>query len=187
MEMHEIIPAILPENVEDLIAKALGLPLEISFIHLDILEEEIWADINKDFEVHLMVEEPGKIAGKWVGRGARRIIVHKIDDTLTKCRGQAEVGLGVEIDKPLEAFSPFLDFVDFVHLMSIKEIGHQGHPFDERIFARIKEVKNQFPNLVISVDGGISLENYKELQDAGADRLVVGSHFREIWNSLMKK
>ena len=182
--MNEIIPAILPKDAEDLVNQCNALPLEIPFIHFDVLEEDIWAPINKEFEVHLMVEHPSAIAGKWIERGAKRVIVHKVDDTLTEYRDKAEIGLGVEIDKSLEEFAPFLDFVDFVHLMSIKEIGHQGHPFDERVFARIKEVKERFPNLPVGVDGGISLDNYKRLQEAGADRLIVGTHFKEIWNSL---
>ncbi|MBX4181771.1 hypothetical protein KW807_02810 [Candidatus Parcubacteria bacterium] len=184
--MNEIIPAILPKDVDDLINKVSTLPLEIPFIHFDVLEEDIWAEIQKSFEVHLMVEEPAAIAERWVERGAKRLIVHEVGEALTKYRDRAEIGLGVEIDKPLEQFAPFLEYVDFIHLMSIKEIGHQGHPFDERIFDRIKEVKKQFPDLPISIDGGISLENYKELQEAGADRLVVGSHFRDIWNLLTK-
>jgi len=185
--MNEIIPAILPKDADDLIAQTNALPLEIPFIHLDVLEEDIWAPINKDFEVHLMVNNPAAIADKWIERGAKRIIVHKVDDTLTNCRGKAEVGLGVEIDRSLEEFAPFLEYVDFVHLMSIKEIGHQGHPFDARVFDRIREVKERFPQLPVGVDGGISLENYKQLQEAGADRLIVGSHFKEIWNSLTKE
>ncbi|MDP2641808.1 MAG: hypothetical protein Q8P21_00740 [bacterium] len=185
--MNEIIPAILPKDSEDLIKKTSGLPLIIPFIHLDVLEEDIWTEINKDFEVHLMVEDPAAIAGKWIERGAKRIIVHVVDSTLAKCRDHAEVGLGVEIDKSVDEFAPFLEYVDFIHLMSIKEIGHQGHPFDERVFGRIKEVKEKFPHLPISVDGGISLDNYKELQEAGADRLIIGSHFKEIWNSLTKE
>ena len=184
--MNEIIPAILPKDAEDLISKTANLPLEIPFIHLDVLDEDIWADINKDFEAHLMVESPEKIVGKWVERGAKRIIVHKVDDSILKCRNHAEVGLGVELDKPLEDIFPFLDYVDFIHLMSIEEIGEQGHPFDERIFDRIKQVKEKFPELKISVDGGINVENYQRLQATGADRLVVGSNFRELWNSLTK-
>ncbi|MCR4279234.1 MAG: hypothetical protein NUV78_00660, partial [Candidatus Zambryskibacteria bacterium] len=113
--------------------------------------------------------------------------LHKSVVNLVQSRDKAEIGLGVEIDKSVDEFAPFLEYVDFVHLMSIKEIGHQGHPFDERIFDRIKEVKKEFPHLPISVDGGISLENYKQLQDAGVDRLIIGSHFKEIWNSLTKE
>lgn len=185
--MNDIVPAILPKDVEDLKKQLMAIPAAITFFHMDVLEEDIWMDTSRDFEVHLMVEDPSRIAERWVERGAKRIIVHKVDETLTACRDRAEIGLGVEIDKSLAEFSPFLDFVDFVHLMSIKEIGHQGHPFDEKVFDRIKEVKEKFPKLPISVDGGISLKNYQELQVAGADRLIVGSHFKEIWQSLMKE
>ena len=185
--MSEIIPAILPKSIEDILEKIRSLPAAITFVHFDVLEEDLWTPIDKDFEVHLMVEEPEKIAERWIERGAKRIIVHKVDQTLATCRDKAEIGLGVEIDKPLSEFRPFLDFVDFVHLMSIKEIGHQGHPFDERVFDRIKEVKKDFPNLPVSVDGGIDKTNYQSLIDAGANRLVVGSHFQEVWSSLLKK
>lgn len=184
--MNEIIPAILPHTPQELSEKAAQLPLEIPFIHLDVLEEDIWTPIEKAFEVHLMVENPERIAERWTERGAKRIIVHKVDDTLIKCRDHAEIGLAVEIDKTVEEFAPFLEYVDFIHLMSIEEIGEQGHPFDERIFARIKSVREKFPDLPISIDGGINLENYKRLQESGADRLIVGSHFKEIWNSLTK-
>lgn len=183
--MNEIIPAILPVDEKDLVKKVGELPLEIPFIHFDVIEgEEIWAPMDKDFEVHLMVDNPGSIASKWVERGAKRIIVHEVDSALSSCRENAEVGIAIEVDKSLDEFAPFFDFVDFIHLMSIKEIGHQGHPFDERVFAHIKEAKEKYPHLPVSVDGGITLENYKKLQEAGADRLVVGSHFKEIWNSL---
>lgn len=183
--MNEIIPAILPNDPEDLVRQVDALPLEIPFIHFDVVsDDDNWSPISKDFEVHLMVENPGDVASKWVERGAKRIIVHSVDSALTKCREQAEVGIAIEVDKSLSEFAPFFDFVDFIHLMSIKEIGHQGHPFDERVFAHIKEAKEKYPHLPISVDGGITLENYKRLQETGADRLVVGSHFKEIWNSL---
>ncbi len=185
--MSEIIPAILPKSVEDFIAKVMSLPAAIRFFHMDALEEDIWAPVDRDFEVHLMVEEPERIVDRWLERGAKRMIVHKVDKALTRARDKAEIGLGVEIDRSLDEFAPFLGYVDFVHLMSIKEIGHQGHPFDARVFDRIKEVKERFPELPISVDGGISLDNYESLQEAGAARLVVGSHFQEIWDSLTAK
>ncbi|MCR4279233.1 MAG: hypothetical protein NUV78_00655, partial [Candidatus Zambryskibacteria bacterium] len=89
--MNEIIPAILPTNVEDLLRKTGELPLEIPFIHFDVLEEDIWAPIDKDFEVHLMVEDPERIANRWIERGAKRIIVHKVDHTLMQSRDKAEI------------------------------------------------------------------------------------------------
>jgi ribulose-phosphate 3-epimerase len=185
--MNEIIPAILPKDAEDLVAKANALPLEIPFIHLDVLEEEVWAPIDKDFEVHLLVENPSLIAAKWLERGAKRIIVHTVDETIARCREKAEIGLAVDIDRPLNEFEAFFDFVDFVHLMSIDDLGTQGDDFEPKVLGRIEELKKKHPGIVVSVDGGISLENYKKVQEAGADRLIVGAHFKELWNSLTKE
>lgn len=186
--MFEIIPAILASSVEDLVKKLHELPGAITFFHMDVLEEDLWSDdIARDFEVHLMVEKPERFMSKWTDRGAKRLIVHEPSVEMAKHRDKAEIGLGVEIDKSLEQFTPFLDFVDFVHLMSIKEIGHQGHPFDEKVFDRIKEIKERFPQLPISVDGGISKDNYQKLIDVGANRLVVGSHFQEVWHLATNK
>ena len=183
--MHEIIPAILPKDEEDLKEKLSQLPPEITFFHMDVLEEDIWTETNtRDFEVHIMSEEPEKFMQRWIDRGAKRISVHTAGNALAQFRGQAEIGLAVELDKPLSEVIPFVDFVDFVHLMSIDEIGAQGHPLDERIFARVKEIQEQFPNVPISVDGGVNKDNYQKLLDVGADRLVVGSAFKELWDLL---
>lgn len=186
--MHEIIPAVLPKSVPEL-EKVLGeLPSEITFFHMDVLEEDIWTDANtRDFEVHLMVADPEKIMDKWIERGAKRISIHQPSGKLAEYKGRAEIGFAVELDKPLDQVTPFLDFVDFVHLMSIDDIGEQGHKLDEKVFDRIKTLQEQFPELPISVDGGVTGGNYQKLLDLGADRLIVGSHFKELWTSLKTK
>lgn len=183
--MHEIIPAILPKSIEELEKSLAALPPEITLFHMDVLEEDIWTSSNsRDFEVHLMVTDPEAIMGRWIERGAKRISTHTVTAKLAEYRGQAEIGLAVDLDKPLEEVIPFVDFVDFIHLMSIEEIGAQGHTLDEKVFARIAEIQKQFPNVPISVDGGVTKDNYQKLLDLGADRLIVGAHFPELWQSL---
>ena len=65
--------------------------------------------------------------------------------------------------------------IDFVQFMGIENIGYQGEPFDERVFEKIRELRERFPDTIISVDGGVSLENADKLIEAGANRLVSGS------------
>ena len=186
--MHEIIPAVLPKDEKDLEAKLAALPVSVTFFHMDVLEEDIWTPTNtRDFEVHLMVEDPDAIIGKWIERGARRVSVHQPSAKLAEYRGKAEIGYAVELEKPLEDFLPFFDFVDFIHLMSIDEIGEQGHQFDEKVFDRIKKLQELYPDKPISVDGGVSVENYEKLLELGADRLIVGSHFKKLWDYLQTK
>lgn len=186
--MHEIIPAVLPKDQGDLEAQLAALPASITLFHMDVLEEDIWTSANtRDFEVHLMVAEPEKIMERWLERGAKRISIHTPSAALAAYRGRAEIGYAIELDKPLEQYEPFFEFVDFVHLMSIDEIGEQGHPFDEKVFERVKLLQEKYPNLPIAVDGGVSVKNFEKLLELGADRLIVGSHFKELWQFLQTK
>lgn len=187
MEMHEIIPAILPHNTVELEDEIQALPPEITFFHMDVLEEDIWTLSNtRDFEVHIMAHDPVALLERWIERGAKRLSVHHIIPDIAKYREKAEIGFAVELDKPIEEVLPFLDFVDFVHIMSIDEIGEQGHKLDEKVFDRIKLLEEKFPDLPIAVDGGVNVNNYQKLIELGADRLVVGSGFKELWTSLKK-
>lgn len=187
--MNDIIPAILATSTSDLIAKIFQLPNEVEYVHIDVLEEDIWVPIDRDFEAHLMVKEPEKIISKWIERGAKRIIVHSLGSSLGNLVSklpEVEIGLGVEVHTPLENIFPLLPQVNFIHLMSIDALGTQGDNFEPIIFDRIKEVKKNFPQIPISIDGGINTTNFQALRDTGADRLVVGSGFKDLWNSLTK-
>ena len=184
--MSEIIPALLPQNSEELKKSLSELPPEARFVHLDVLETDVWAPIDREFEVHLMVREPEKIIDKWIERGARRVIVHESSPEILKYRAKVEIGLEIEMQEFLAKELEQVPSVDFVHIMSIDEIGEQGHPFDPKVFDRIKKVKEKFPQIAISVDGGINAMNYQELEDLGVERLVVGSGFQELWKLLMR-
>lgn len=161
----------------------------------DMITNEIegfpfWEQVS--FEAHLMVQHPEEIAEDWIRAGAERLTLHieSFDDDseafrlFSLLKNQfvqnsahlgVEVGLAINLDTPLERSIPFLPLVDFVHLMSIKNIGVQGNPFDDRVFERIELLKQEFPNTIISVDGGITQNTLGELIESGASRLVVGS------------
>ncbi len=185
--MSEILPAVLPENAQDLVDKVSLLPSEITIFHLDVLDSDVWAPVDRDFEAHLMVSYPEDLIERWIDRGAKRILVHKLTPKILELRSRVELGLAIELSVPLESVWSEIEQVDFVQIMSIATIGAQGHPFDALAFDRIREVRNKFPNMPISVDGGVSLENYQILREMGVSRLVVGSHFNELWNFLTKK
>ena len=184
--MSEILPAILAKDIKEFKEQMASIPEEVKFVHVDVLEEDIWEDIDKDFEVHLMVKNPEAIIERWVNRGAKRIILHSLGSSTSKWRETVEVGLAVELNVPLGEVFPLLTRADFIQLMSIAEIGEQGHMFEPAIFDRIREVKEKFPQILLSVDGGINVTNYQELQKVGVERLVVGSGFKDLWKSLTK-
>jgi ribulose-phosphate 3-epimerase len=144
-----------------------------------------------DFEVDLMVVRPEEVINDWITAGVRRIVVHQEStDNLEKILADfrerfpkseqpdvfdCEVGIAQNVDTPTEEVFPFLDQVDFVQFMGIATIGEQGNPFDERVLDKIRALREHNPKIIISIDGGVSLETAPELIAAGANRLVVGS------------
>jgi len=132
-----------------------------------------------DYEFDLMVSDPAEIVDDWVTVGATRIIIHAesngIAEALGRLKDRVEIGLALNIETNINIIEPFKDAIKFVQCMGIRNVGFQGQIFDEAVIAKIREVKCKYPELLISVDGGVSLENAKQLIDAGADRLVVGS------------
>ncbi len=139
-----------------------------------------WRDF--DFEVHLMIRKPEEVLERWFAAGVSKLIIHAeaaepqaVENMAKFLDGRAELGLGVNLETPTSAIEKYAASINYVHLMSISEIGYQGSEFSEEIFDKIKEVKKNWPDLPISVDGGINEENIKELQKVGAERFVVGS------------
>jgi len=184
--MNDIIPAILPRSTIDLDSKLAQIPPEIELIHLDVLEEDIWTKIDTDFEVHLMVKKPEELVEKWINRGARNIVLHKFSEKINNLKATVRVGLAVELDVELEDIYQLVPSIDFIQLMSISHIGVQGSPLDERIFGRILRVREKFPKLEISVDGGINETNLEQLKKVGANKFIVGSGFNNLWKSLTR-
>ncbi|OHA26549.1 MAG: hypothetical protein A3C06_03160 [Candidatus Taylorbacteria bacterium RIFCSPHIGHO2_02_FULL_46_13] len=137
-----------------------------------------WEDF--DFEIHLMVSDPVVQAPKWVRAGATRIISHveatgDFSAVQSAVGGIVELGLALKLETSLDSVVPFADKISMLQLMSISKIGYQGSKFDSSAIEKVKEARERFPNLTISVDGGVNLENAKALLDAGANQLVVGS------------
>ena len=142
-----------------------------------------WQTLN--FEVDLMANKPEERVEEWVQAGATRVVIHvesrgDVIGAIEKLAGRVEVGLALNVETGLEKLGDFKskienESIQFVQLMGIDNVGFQGQEFDMRVVDKVKELRSMFPNLLISVDGGVSLETAPLILDAGADRLIVGS------------
>lgn len=147
-----------------------------------------WEDI--DFELDLMVSDAVKNFDVYTKLGPRRIIFHLEAEEIQRdfsefknflegidayVRDTLEIGMAINPNTNLEQVFPLINCVDFVQVMGIERIGFQGEKFNLKCLDQIKKLKKQFPDLVISVDGGVNLETAQEIIDAGADRLAIGS------------
>jgi len=136
-----------------------------------------------DFEIDLMVSNPKEEAEKWVRVGAKRIILHyeslDVEDMfglINELKSlYVEVVIALDIDTPVDVLESIIELIDGVQLMGIQNVGFQHQPFDQEVISKIYEIKEQFPDLLVSIDGGVNQDTAPALVDAGADELVVGS------------
>jgi len=158
-----------------------------------INEEEglpYWQEL--DFEFDLMVSDASENFDTYMKLGPKRMIFHLeaqknleefehfLESLDMYIRDSVEIGLAFKPGDDLSIVSGLSYKVDFLQCMGIDEVGLQGQRFDKKVFENIKFLKEDLPGLVLSVDGGVNLEDAEILLDIGADRLIVGS---AIWKS----
>lgn len=138
-----------------------------------------------DYEFDLMVNKPEVVVDDWVSVGATRIVLHaeakgNIVKAIEILADRVEVGIALNIDTPVSTIQMINDqlkdgSISFVQLMGIDHIGFQGQEFDQKVIDKVSEVKRAYPDMPISIDGGVNLETAQDLIGAGANRLVIGS------------
>ena len=168
------------------------------YIHLDIMDGHYVPNISfgpglikalrprtkKVFDVHLMITEPERYFQDFDQAGADLITIHT-DATIHLHRSLQEIkdlglkaGVALNPGQSLEEIKYVLEDVDLVLIMSVNP-GFGGQSFISSALEKIKDLKalrdQKGLNFLIEVDGGIKLDNAKELLEAGADVLVSGS------------
>lgn len=144
-----------------------------------------WEDV--DFELDLMVADAVQNFDIYTKLGPRRIIFHLeavgdlvefkdfVEGIDMYIRDAIEIGVAINTTTQVEDIFPLVNSVDFVQVMGIEHIGFQGQDFDPKCLDHIKALKEKFEDLIISVDGAVSLKTKDALIEAGTTRLVVGS------------
>ncbi len=137
------------------------------------------------FDVHMMVEDPGRYIEDMKNAGADLITVHAeacrhLDRTLQSIH---EAGLknGVALNPatPLSALDYVLDKTDMVLIMSVNP-GFGGQSYIPGMTEKIRLLREKlddagYPDTWIEVDGGIKEGTAELALDAGANVLVAGS------------
>ncbi|GAB1411174.1 ribulose-phosphate 3-epimerase [Desulfovibrionales bacterium] len=138
------------------------------------------------FDVHLMIERPERYIQDFAQAGADLLCVHAestvhLERTLRVIRDHGmQVGLSLNPATPLNILEYVLPQLDMVLIMSVNP-GFGGQSFLPFCREKIRDLKTmiQGKNLstLIQVDGGVTLDNARELYELGADVLVSGSAF----------
>jgi len=201
--MIEIIPAVLVCNATDCQAKLLhpGLHSVADMFQVDVLDGTMfdascfadpsvistWPNLP-NIELHLMVHNPLPIIELWHSLipSLKRVIIHAelarpLGAILERAQALGlEIGLALNPETSLDRVAHHLHNLDVVQIMGVHP-GASGQPFlGEPILAKISRCHELHPNLIIAVDGGVSLKTAKNLVNAGASRLVAGS---ALWSA----
>ena len=168
------------------------------YIHLDVMDGTFVPSISfgmpliaslrscteKVFDVHMMVEEPGRDVADMKAAGADLLSVHAeacthLDRTVNQIK-EAGMKAGVVLNPAtsLNALDYILPEVDMVLLMSVNP-GFGGQKFIPYTLDKIRSLRRRCNELGLStdiqVDGGVTTENARILIEAGANILVAGS------------
>ncbi|MCT4594895.1 MAG: ribulose-phosphate 3-epimerase [Anaeromicrobium sp.] len=170
----------------------------VDMLHIDVMDGQFVPNIsigpvvlksvskitNLVLDVHLMIEEPDRYIKEFVDAGAHIITVHMEACThihrtiqLIKSYG-VKAGVSLNPGTPLNELEYILDHVDMVLLMSVNP-GFGGQKFipivKDKIIKLKKMIGDKGLNIDIEVDGGIKVDNVKEVVEAGANVIVAGS------------
>lgn len=191
-----ILPSLLSANLMSLGADIQAIQSAgADFIHLDVMDNhyvpnltfgpQLCTILHQQFpdlplDVHLMISPVDEMILQFAQAGAQRISIHP-ESTLHLNRSLAlireagcKAGLVLNPATSIDWLRWCHPQLDFVLIMTVNP-GFAGQQLISDIIPKIAQVHAQYPDLIISVDGGITLDNIGFLAAAGATDFVAGS------------
>lgn len=170
-----------------------------TYIHVDVMDgsfvpnisiglpvvRSIRPHIKGVMDVHLMIENPERYLEDFVKAGADLMTVH-IEATPHIHRAVQQIhdlgvkaGVAINPGTPVSQLESIIRDADMILVMSVNP-GFGGQKFIPYTLEKLKQVKAMAENLgrkdlLIQVDGGVTLSNAEEIIAAGANVLVAGS------------
>lgn len=140
--------------------------------------------VTAPIDVHLMIEPVDRIVPDFAKAGASYITFHPeasvhIDRTLQLIRDcGCKSGLVFNPGTPLHYLDYVMDKLDMILLMSVNP-GFGGQSFIPSALEKLRQVRQKIDdsglNIRLEIDGGVKVDNIREIKAAGADTFVAGS------------
>jgi len=140
--------------------------------------------VTAPIDVHLMIEPVDRIIPDFAKAGASMITFHPeasrhIDRSLQMVRDTGcQSGLVFNPATPLSYLDYVMDKVDIILLMSVNP-GFGGQSFIPGTLDKLREAKQRIDDsgydIRLEIDGGVKVDNIREIKAAGADMFVAGS------------
>jgi len=168
------------------------------YIHVDVMDGHFVPNITigplvvdalrkvtgKPLDVHLMIENPDRYIPDFASAGADIITVHQeavphLHRTVQQIKSLGKrAGVSLNPATPVETLDVILDDLDLVLIMSVNP-GFGGQTFIPSALDKIRALRQRITQrglaTELQVDGGVKLDNIRDVVAAGADVLVAGS------------
>lgn len=174
------------------------------WVHLDIMDGVFVPNISygmpvvkkireltdKVLDTHLMIVKPERYVSTFKEVGADILTVHyeasiHLHRTLQAIKAEGmKAGVALNPHTPISALEDIITEMDLLLIMSVNP-GFGGQKFIQNTYDKISRAKDLIlkknAEVLIEIDGGVSVENAAELTRSGADVLVAGS---AVFNSV---
>ena len=140
--------------------------------------------VTAPIDVHLMVRPVDRLVTNFANAGATYISFHPeasehVDRTIELIRDAGcKPGLALNPVTPLAWLDDSLPKLDMILIMSVNP-GFSGHSFIPRSLARLARVRARIDalgqDIRLEIDGGVKIDNIRQIAVAGADTFVAGS------------
>jgi ribulose-phosphate 3-epimerase len=170
-----------------------------NFVHIDVMDNHYVPNLTfgpvivkalRDYgieaplDVHLMIKPVDRIIPDFAKAGASYITFHPeasehVDRSLQLIRDSGcKSGLVFNPATPLDILRHVIDKVDMVLLMSVNP-GFGGQSFIPSALDKLRRARQIIDDseydIRLEIDGGVKVDNIREIAEAGADTFVAGS------------
>ncbi|MFW6022482.1 MAG: ribulose-phosphate 3-epimerase [Halanaerobiaceae bacterium] len=195
--MADIAPSILAADFSQL-KKEIEKVKDSRYLHFDIMDGSYVPNIsygpgivqalrpysNQIFDTHLMIVEPGKYINDFAEAGSDIITIHAeavqhLDRVINQIKESGcQAGVALNPSTSLSVLEYVLEDLDQVLIMTVNP-GFGGQKFIPQMNNKIRKLhslinKNGL-NIRLEIDGGVGIDNIRELYELGVDLFVSGS------------